>query len=164
MPRCQPFSVCSSTCSCWFSSVICWRSPEILRTACNTVVWSRPPNSSPISGQALLRQFLGQIHGNLPRPGNAGGPLLGVHVGDLDLVVVGHRFLDVFHTDLPVLDAQQVAQRFARQRDGNLFLVETRVRQDLAQRTFQLSTLERTFLATKNATSPASRPARNAPC
>ncbi len=29
----QPFRVCSSTCSCWLSSVSCWRSPAILRTA-----------------------------------------------------------------------------------------------------------------------------------
>ena len=50
-PMTQPLRVCSKTCSCWFNSVICWRSAEIFRTACKTVVWSRPPNSSPISGR-----------------------------------------------------------------------------------------------------------------
>ncbi|OIQ68300.1 hypothetical protein GALL_501110 [mine drainage metagenome] len=47
----QPLSVCSSTCNCWLSSVVCWRSLPIFRTACSTVVWSRPPKSSPISGR-----------------------------------------------------------------------------------------------------------------
>jgi hypothetical protein len=81
------------------------------------VVWSRPPNSSPISAGSL-RQLLGQVHGNLARPGNAGRALLAVR--HLDLVVVGHRLLDVFHRDLAVLDRQQLAQR-ARQLDRHSF-------------------------------------------
>jgi hypothetical protein len=40
---------------------------------------------------------------------------------------------------LPVLDAQQIAQGFAGQLDRDLFLVEARVRQDLAQRTFEFA-------------------------
>ena len=90
-------------------------------------------------GQALLGEFLGQVHGDLARPGDRGRALLAVHVGDLDLVVVGHRLLDVLHADLPVLDRQQVAQRLARQLDGDFLLVEAAVRQDLAQRAFELA-------------------------
>ncbi|OMP13430.1 hypothetical protein COLO4_01703, partial [Corchorus olitorius] len=90
-------------------------------------------------GQALLGQFLGQVHGNLARPGNAGRALLAVHVGDLDLVVVGHRLLDVFHADLAVLDGQQIAQGLAGQLDGDFLLVEARIGQDLAQRAFELA-------------------------
>ena len=74
--------------------------------------------------KAFLRQLLGQVHRNLAWPRNAGRALLAVHVGDLDLVVVGHRLLDVFHTDLPVLDGQQIAQRLAGQLDGDFLLVE----------------------------------------
>ena len=43
--------------------------------------------------QALLGELFGQIHGNLSWPSDARGALLGVHVGDLDLVEVSHRFL-----------------------------------------------------------------------
>ncbi|MNT49684.1 hypothetical protein D3C72_1865540 [compost metagenome] len=90
-------------------------------------------------GQALLRQFLGQVHGNLARAGNAGRALFAVHVRHLDLVVIGNGLLDVFDADLAVLDRQQVAQRLACQLDRYLFLVEARVRQDLAQRAFEFA-------------------------
>lgn len=53
--------------------------------------------------QAFLRHLLGQIHGNLAWLGNVGRALLAVHVGHLDLVEIGHRFLDVFDADLAVL-------------------------------------------------------------
>ena len=64
--------------------------------------------------KTFLRQLLGQVHRDLPRPHDGSGALLAVHVRDLDLVEVGHRLLNVFHADLPVLDRQQVAQCFAR--------------------------------------------------
>src|SRR5690606_1543124 len=47
----HPFRVCSSTCDAWLSSACLVRNSEILRTACRTVVWSRPPKRSPISGR-----------------------------------------------------------------------------------------------------------------
>src|SRR5690606_59451 len=47
----HPFRVCSNTCRVWLSSACLARASEILRTACSTVVWSRPPNKSPISGR-----------------------------------------------------------------------------------------------------------------
>ena len=53
--------------------------------------------------KALLGQFLGQVHRDLPWPRNRGRALLAVHVGDLYLVIVGHRLLDVLDRDLPVL-------------------------------------------------------------
>ena len=84
-----------------------------------------------------MGQFFGQVHGNLTRPGNAGRALFGVHVGDLDLVVIGHRFLNVFDADLAVLNGQQVAQGFTCQLDGNFLLVKTRIGQDFAQCTFK---------------------------
>src|SRR3990167_7327288 len=90
-------------------------------------------------GQALLRHLLGQVHRDLARLGDAGRALLAVHVGDLDLVEVGHRLLDVLHADLPVLDAQQIFQRLARQADGDVLVAEAAVGQHLAQRAFQLA-------------------------
>ena len=90
-------------------------------------------------GQALLRHFLGQIHGDLARAGDVGRALLAVHVGDLDLVVLRHRLLDVLHADLAVLDRQQVAQRLAHQLNINGAAAEARIGQDLAQRAFQFA-------------------------
>src|SRR3990167_7885783 len=46
--------------------------------------------------KTLLCQFLGQVHGNLARPGDAGWPLLVIHIRNFYLVVVSHSFLDVF--------------------------------------------------------------------
>ena len=71
--------------------------------------------------QAFLGQLFGQVHGNLPGPCNAGGSFFGIHVGYFDLVVVGHRFLDIFDRYLPVLDGQKITQRFTCQLDGDLF-------------------------------------------
>ena len=66
-------------------------------------------------------------------------PLLAVHVGDLDLVEVGHRLLDVLDADLAVLDRQQVAQRFAHQLDVDGAAAETRVGEDVLQRAFEFA-------------------------
>ena len=55
-------------------------------------------------GKALLSHFLGQVHRDLPRPRDARGPLLAVHVGNLDLVEVSDGLLDVLDADLTVLD------------------------------------------------------------
>jgi hypothetical protein len=52
----------------------------------------------------------------------AGRALLAVHVGDLDLVEVGHRLLDVLDTDLAVLDGQQILQGLARQLDVDVLV------------------------------------------
>ncbi len=91
------------------------RSPPILRTACSTVVWSRPPNSSPISGRLFcvisLARYIAIWRGRAIEAGR----FFAVHVGDLDLVEVGHRLLDVLDADLAVLDRQQVLQRLARE-------------------------------------------------
>src|SRR5690606_35907797 len=47
----HPLRVCSSTCRLWFSSACLVRASDIFLTACRTVVWSRPPKRSPISGR-----------------------------------------------------------------------------------------------------------------
>ena len=74
--------------------------------------------------KAFLCQLFGQVHRNLTGPGNAGRPLLGVHVCDLDFVIVRHGFLDIFHRNLAVLDGQQVTQGFTGQKDRDVFLVK----------------------------------------
>ena len=74
--------------------------------------------------QTFLRQFFGQVHGDLPRPGNRGGTFFGIHVSDFDFVIVSHSFLDVFYRNLAVLDRQQVAQRISGQLYGHVFLVK----------------------------------------
>ena len=47
--------------------------------------------------QAFLREFFGQVHGNLTGTGNRGRAFLGIHVGDFDFVIVRHGFLDIFN-------------------------------------------------------------------
>ena len=90
-------------------------------------------------GQALFGHVLGQVHGNLARASDAGRALLAVHVGDFDLVKVGHGFLDVLNTDLAVLDAQQVLQCLTRQADVDVLVAEAAVGQHFAQCAFKFA-------------------------
>src|SRR5512134_1431540 len=48
-----PLRVCSSTWKSRLRSVSLERSAVIVRHACSTVVWSRLPNASPISGRLI---------------------------------------------------------------------------------------------------------------
>nr|GEW26933.1 hypothetical protein [Tanacetum cinerariifolium] len=100
-------------------------------------------------GQAFLRQFLGQVHRDLARPGDIGRAALGIHVRDLDVEEIGHGLLDVFHRNLPVLHRQQVLQRFLHHVDRNIFAVETRIRQNFTQRAFQLAHVRAQVLGDK---------------
>ena len=72
--------------------------------------------------QTFLCHFFGQIHGNLPRSGNAGRAFFAVHVGNFDFVEVSDCLLNVLDTNLPVLDRQQVFQRFTRQANVDFFV------------------------------------------
>ena len=90
------------------------RSSAILRQAWSTVVWSRPPKASPMSGRLERRQFLGQRHGDLARARDHARALLRIHLRDLDLVVVGHGLLDVLDGDLSGLHGEQILQGVAR--------------------------------------------------
>ena len=65
--------------------------------------------------QALLGQLLGQVHGNLAGQGDLGRLALRVHVGLLDLVVLGHRLLDEIDGDLTTIEGDEVFQRFLHQ-------------------------------------------------
>src|SRR3990167_7608556 len=56
--------------------------------------------------QAGRGQFLGKPHGDLAWAGHDARSLLGVHVGNLDLVVFGHGFLDRLESDLAVVCAK----------------------------------------------------------
>ena len=54
--------------------------------------------------KTFLRQFFCQVHGYLAWSRDTCRPLLGVHVGDFDFVIVGNGFLNVLDGDLPVLN------------------------------------------------------------
>ena len=105
------------SCSCRFRISISSASamslptrPSILRTACSTVVWSRPPKRRPISGSERKRQGLGQIHRHLPRAHHVGGAARRQQVGAADIVLARHHPLDVLDLDaLGLLRADQVA-------------------------------------------------------
>src|SRR5205823_13849270 len=59
-------------------------------------------------GQRKLRELLGQRHGDVARASDRAGELLGVHVRDTDLVVVGDGVLDVVDRDLARLLREEV--------------------------------------------------------
>jgi hypothetical protein len=50
--------------------------------------------------QTFLRELLGQLHRNLPWERNSDRTAFAVHVGDLDLVIVGNGFLNQFDCHL----------------------------------------------------------------
>ena len=50
--------------------ILCSRSSVTFLHACSTVVWSRPPKASPISGKLWISEFLGERHGDLPGSGD----------------------------------------------------------------------------------------------
>ena len=90
--------------------------------------------------QAFLGQLLGQVHGDLARQGDIGGPAFRIHVGHLDLVEVRHGLLDVLDRDLTVGHRQQILQRFlADIHREHVAAVEAGIRQHLAQRAFQFA-------------------------
>ena len=70
-------------------------SPSILRTACSTVVWSRPPKRRPISGSERRVSDLGEEHRHLTRLDDGGGAARGENVGARDAVVARDQLLDV---------------------------------------------------------------------
>ena len=61
-------------------------------------------------GEAVLGQLLGEVHGNLARPGDVGGAALRMHFRDLDVVVVGDGLLDALDRDQVVVDRELVAK------------------------------------------------------
>ncbi len=50
-------------------------------------------------GQRERSEFSGEIHGDLSREGNIGGPALAGHVGDADVVIIGDNFLNLIDGD-----------------------------------------------------------------
>src|SRR5690606_11791074 len=59
-------------------------------------------------GEALLGEFLGEVHRDLARPGNVGRATLGEHVGDLDPELLGHRALDLVDRDGRAIEFEEV--------------------------------------------------------
>ena len=90
-------------------------------------------------GQALLGHLFGQVHGNLARAGDAGRALFAVHVGDLDLVEVRDRLLDVLDRDQALLQREQVLERFLRKIQRDRPACELRVRDHAPHRAFQFA-------------------------
>src|SRR5215469_7871829 len=80
---------------------------SILRTACITVVWSRPPNLRPISGSergvSCLHRYIATWRGRARAAG-------GMHIGEPDVVVLGDAFLNLVDGHTPVVGTQQIVQ------------------------------------------------------
>ncbi len=90
-------------------------------------------------GQAVVSQLFGQRHCNLTRTCDRARTTLGQQIGNLDLVVLGDRALNVIHRDQFVLQRQQVFQGFANQLDGDVAAHEVRVCDHAFKRAFQLT-------------------------
>ena len=56
--------------------------------------------------QRMIGEFLGEAHSHLPRSRDAPITPLGKNIGQLDVVVLGYRSLNVVDTNLAVLDSQ----------------------------------------------------------
>ena len=111
----------------------------MVRQACRTVVWSRPPKASPISGRLCGVSSRGQPHGDLARSGDGAGALLRIHLGDLDLVVVGDVLLDQFQGDLAVVGADDVLEGFLGAFDGDVAAVEAGKGDDSVEGAFEFA-------------------------
>ena len=135
------------SCSCRFRTSISSASmaslptsPSILRTACSTVVWSRPPNRRPISGSERKRQRLGQIHRHLPRAHHIGGAARRQQVGAADVVLARHDALDVLDLDaLGLLRTDQVAHLALGHFHRHRLAGELVVREQAVERAFEIA-------------------------
>ena len=47
-------------------------------------MWLRPPKARPIAGSVCVGELAREVHGELARPGQAGGAAVGEHVVQLD--------------------------------------------------------------------------------
>ena len=95
-------------------------SASILRTACKTVVWSRPPKRRPISGSERRVSDFGQEHRHLTRLDHSGGAPRGKDVGARDAVMARDELLDILDLDpFELVRADKIADggfgRFDRQ-------------------------------------------------
>src|SRR5258706_4015880 len=97
-------------------------------------------------GQALLGEFLREGHRNLARARHGAEALLRIHVGDLDLEIVGHGLLDVLDGHLAVQNGEQVLEGFASGRNRDHRIVESRVGEDALERTFELANIRANML------------------
>lgn len=78
-----------------------------------------------------------EIHGNLSRESNLGISLLGIHVCDLDAVLLGNHGADAFRLNL--LLGEDVLERPLGEFDGDGLGEEVRETDDAVQCTFQLA-------------------------
>src|SRR5688500_3280865 len=84
-------------------------------------------------------QLFGQEHGDLARAGDLAGAARRLHVGQLDVEMLGHPLLDFLDGDAAVVGAQQVAQQLLRGFQGHRMTNQGGVGGDAGQRAFQLA-------------------------
>ena len=75
----------------------------------------------------------------MPGTGDLTAAAFGVHVGDLDGVVVRHDFLDVFDGELAVVRVQQVFEGFAGEFQRNRAVVEIGIDAATVERAFEFA-------------------------
>ena len=62
--------------------------------------------------QAMISELFSKTHRHLPRPSNRAIAALRQHVRHLDLVVFGHRALNIIDRHQLILQREKVPQRF----------------------------------------------------
>src|SRR6267378_7331005 len=89
--------------------------------------------------QAHLGEVLRERHCELAGPSDVSAAFFRVHVGYLDLVVLGDGLLDVVNCDLPVLCREEVLKRLLGGVKRDVSAVEARISDDALQRAFQFA-------------------------
>ena len=69
--------------------------------------------------KAVFGQFLAQRHGYLPGAGDGPGAPAGQEVGNTQLIILSHCFLNVFNRHQSVVNVKQISEHFLCKTLGN---------------------------------------------
>ena len=103
--------------------------------------------SNEPSGGVIAHELGHITGGHVVSVGDGARAALGQQVGDPDLVILGHRLLDIVHRDQPILQCEQVAQRFLGKFERDGLAREVSVCYHAMQRALQLADIRPEALA-----------------
>ena len=95
------------------------------------------PKPAADLGQGPAGQLLGQIHRHLARAGIVAHPLRANHIGQADVVMLGHLALDFLDRDLAIRSLQHIGQTILGQLQVDLAAHKRGKGKQTGQRAFQ---------------------------